>query len=212
MLLVDFSVAVEWDDFANNLASDLAPLITLFGEQVTKQFLSESLTIWDNIIFAMAPLGLLTAVVSVIRVCGSPSLRAFIGRAQESPALAEAEILSCTSETTAELFNDRGIARVFGEPQLLEVVIIEDPVQPGVYAMSQLWHPQIQRDFRAWEEVRGPIVTPSSILNNGGAFRKYPPNLSINLGIVKLPAFVSYGAAFFGLVLQAGGCLILVSF
>ncbi|KAF3123110.1 hypothetical protein TWF594_002521 [Orbilia oligospora] len=46
------------DDFADNFATDLAPLIALFGEQVTRQFLSESLSIWDNIIFAMAPLGL----------------------------------------------------------------------------------------------------------------------------------------------------------
>lgn len=28
------------DEFSNNLFSDLAPLLTLFGEQVTKQFLS----------------------------------------------------------------------------------------------------------------------------------------------------------------------------
>ncbi len=70
----------------------------------------------------MAPLGLLTAVVSAIRVCGNPSLRAFIGRAQEGPGNAEIELLSCTSETTAELWNEGGIARVFGKPQILEVV------------------------------------------------------------------------------------------
>src|SRR5689334_5532985 len=46
-----------WDDFANNLATDLAPILQLFGEQVTKQYLSESTNILDNIIFAMAPLG-----------------------------------------------------------------------------------------------------------------------------------------------------------
>ncbi|KAK6356439.1 hypothetical protein TWF718_000798 [Orbilia javanica] len=81
----------------------------------------------------MAPLGLLTAVVSVIRVCGSPTLRAFIGRAQESSGLAEIEVLSCTSKTTGELFNaNGGIARVFGSPQVLEVVVTEsnDPGKP----------------------------------------------------------------------------------
>ena len=85
-----------WDDFANNLATDLAPILQLFGEQATKQFLSESTTIWDNIIFAMAPLGVLTAVVSVIRVCGPPVLRAFVGRAQEGTLIAEAELCSST--------------------------------------------------------------------------------------------------------------------
>lgn len=52
------TVAAEsGDDFSNNLFSDLAPLLTLFGEQVAKQFLSQSMGWVDNIIFAMAPLG-----------------------------------------------------------------------------------------------------------------------------------------------------------
>ncbi|KAK2036497.1 hypothetical protein LZ31DRAFT_483610, partial [Colletotrichum somersetense] len=66
-------------DFSNNLATDLSPLLALFGEQATKQFLSESLSVWDNFIFAMAPLGIVTAVASAIRVFGGPSLRASIG-------------------------------------------------------------------------------------------------------------------------------------
>lgn len=45
------------DDFSNNLFSDLAPLLTLFGEQVAMQFLSQSMGWADNIIFAVAPLG-----------------------------------------------------------------------------------------------------------------------------------------------------------
>jgi hypothetical protein len=32
----------DGSDFSNNLFSDLAPLLTLFGEQVTKQFLSQA--------------------------------------------------------------------------------------------------------------------------------------------------------------------------
>jgi hypothetical protein len=96
--------------------------LTLFGEQVAKQFLSESLSGWDNFIFAMAPLGIITAVVSVIRVRGSSSLKAFIRRAQENPGDAEAELLSSTSDTTAELWNNGGIARVFGKPTILEFV------------------------------------------------------------------------------------------
>lgn len=95
-----------WDDFSNNLATDIAPLLSLFGEQITKQYLSESITVLDYVIFAMAPMGILTAVVSAIRVCGSPSLRAFIGRAQEGGGNAEAELcpsISRNSTTTAEL-------------------------------------------------------------------------------------------------------------
>ena len=68
------------DEFANNLFSDLAPLLTLFGEQVTKQFLSMSMGWEDNILLAMGPLGILTVIVSAIRVGGVRRLKALVGR------------------------------------------------------------------------------------------------------------------------------------
>ncbi|KAJ5365393.1 Aminoglycoside phosphotransferase [Penicillium concentricum] len=111
-----------WDDFSNNLATDLAPFLSLFGEQITKQYLSESINVVDYFIFAMAPMGILTGVVSAIRVCGTPSLRAFIGRAQEGAGNAEAELYTSTSRDICELYNSGGIARVFGRPKILEVV------------------------------------------------------------------------------------------
>ncbi|KAL5603358.1 hypothetical protein FOBRF1_010891 [Fusarium oxysporum] len=111
-----------WNEFTNNFATDIAPLITLFGEQVTKQFLSESTGFLDNVIFGMAPLGILTAVVSAIRVYGWPSLKAFIGRAQEPHGVAEAELCSSTSHDVCELWSEGGICRVFGRPKVLEFV------------------------------------------------------------------------------------------
>jgi hypothetical protein len=68
------------DEFANNLFSDLAPLLTLFGEQVTKQFLSMSMGWADNVLLAMGPLGILTIVVSAIRVGGVRQLKTLVGR------------------------------------------------------------------------------------------------------------------------------------
>jgi len=68
------------DEFSNNLFSDLAPLLTLFGEQVTKQFLSMSLGWADNILLAMGPLGIMTVIVSAIRVGGVRQLKAIVGR------------------------------------------------------------------------------------------------------------------------------------
>lgn len=118
-----------WDDFSNNLATDLAPFLSLFGEQITKQYLSESIATIDYFIFAMAPMGILTAIVSAIRVCGSPSLRAFIGRAQEGGGVAEAELCSSTSRDVCELYNNGGIARVFGRPKILEVVNLSKKIQ-----------------------------------------------------------------------------------
>lgn len=70
----------EGDDFSNNLFTDLAPLLTLFGEQVTKQFLSMSMGWVDNILLAMGPLGVITIIVSAIRVGGGKTLKALVGR------------------------------------------------------------------------------------------------------------------------------------
>ncbi|KAK1452524.1 hypothetical protein CMEL01_16753 [Colletotrichum melonis] len=75
---------------------------------------------WDNFIFAMAPLGVITAVVSAIRVCGGHSLRAVIGRAQEGRGIAEAELCSYTSHDVCELYHNGAIVRVFGRPKILE--------------------------------------------------------------------------------------------
>jgi hypothetical protein len=47
--LLDGAHAEGWDDFSNNLSTDLSPLLALFGEQVTKQFLSEYLSPLDNL-------------------------------------------------------------------------------------------------------------------------------------------------------------------
>ena len=120
-VLLDADSSTEhWNEFTNNFATNLAPIITLFGEQVTKQFLSESTCFLDNIIFGVAPLGILTAVVSVIRVYGDASLKSFIGRVQAAHGIAEAELCSSTSEDVCELWSNGGIYRVFGRPKILE--------------------------------------------------------------------------------------------
>lgn len=117
-----------WDGFSNNLATDLAPFLALLGDSPTKQYLSECITLEYIVIFAVAPLGVITAVVSAIRICGTPSLRAFVGRAQEGAGVAEAELCSSTSRDVCEIYSNGGIARIFGQPKLLE--IIHDPKAP----------------------------------------------------------------------------------
>ena len=56
----------------NNLANFIL-------EQVARQYMSESTGWADNIAFAMAPLGIITAMVGAIRVGGPPWLKATIG-------------------------------------------------------------------------------------------------------------------------------------
>jgi hypothetical protein len=89
--LISFCVGVaasdSGDDFSSNLFSDLGPyvsncfptffsqlsvdrLLALFGEKFANQFLSESYSWADSIIFACAPLGAITAIVGATRVAG----------------------------------------------------------------------------------------------------------------------------------------------
>jgi hypothetical protein len=73
----------------------------------------------------MAPLGIFTVIVSVIRVCGDSILKAFVGRAQEGSGVAELELCSSTGRDIVELYQGGAITRVFGRGKILE--IIHDP-------------------------------------------------------------------------------------
>ncbi|KAH9236329.1 hypothetical protein K456DRAFT_1945541, partial [Colletotrichum gloeosporioides 23] len=104
----------EGSDFSNNLFSDLAPLLTLFGERVTVQFLSLSMGWADNILLACGPLGIVTVIISAIRIGGGQRLKALIGRARESRLVSEQELLSSTSEEVCELWDGQQVVRVIG--------------------------------------------------------------------------------------------------
>jgi hypothetical protein len=209
-----------WNDFSNNLATDLAPLIALLGESPTKQFLSECIDLNDIVIFAVAPLGIITAVVSAIRVCGTPSLRAFIGRAKEGSGVVEVELCSSTSQDVCELYTNGGISRVFGRPKLLEIV--HDP-----HASLAAFYPprggkstagiQLFQDYintaegsAEWvpqpkflERQKSSLAKTESNTPSPNTIRFAPnPNLSLNIGIKPLGRAWFIIAAVFGTALQ----------
>ncbi|KAK4031411.1 hypothetical protein C8A01DRAFT_42127, partial [Parachaetomium inaequale] len=204
------SSAEDWSSFADNFATDLAPLITLFGEQVTKQFLSESVGFLDNLIFGLGPLGILTAVVSAIRLYGRASLKSFIGRAQEAHGIAEAELCSSTSHDVCELWSNGGICRVFGRPKILEFIytrpqprdpanfkeeVGEDPPHCGIYTPREVLvgnTPDGSSDY--WTEVPRPFP-----------FRKFAPfpDLSLNVGTRRTSKRFLLGAVAAGVLLEA---------
>ena len=78
--LAPAAVAADWSDFINTVGTSVGPLLTLFGEQTTKQFLSMSMGWLDNILLAMGPVGIITIVISAIRIGGSRASKALIGR------------------------------------------------------------------------------------------------------------------------------------
>lgn len=178
---------------------------------MTKQWLSESLTVWDNLLFAIGPLGVITAVVSVIRVAGSPSLKAFIGRAQESPGTAELELISCTGGTTAELWNEGGIARVFRRPYISEIVTRSSTDCPiELIDKSVAWsmggsevdssNLERGRDFPRTTRVKNILMgDEEEESGNLGS-----PNLSLNVGTRRKPKSCFRNAALVGVILQSG--------
>jgi ankyrin repeat protein len=196
-VLSTFAVPVTadgWDDFTNNLATDLAPLISLFGEQTTKQFLSESISFLDNIIFAMAPLGILTAVVSVIRVLGSASLKAFVGRAQEGRGVAEAELCSSTSDDVCELWNSGGIARVFGRPKIVEFIFDLKREDSNVHTFYELQCEGAQHVTPPMAGIYRPKEYESLTIGNGKPVQNYGQNwfAACFRGLRKMPVLSAH--------------------
>src|SRR5438876_4171674 len=82
----------------------------------------------DNIIFAMAPLGIITAIVGAIRVGGPGWLKSVIGRAREGLANVEVELMSSTSEDVCELWNGHSVVRVMGSPSIIELIVCDEEI------------------------------------------------------------------------------------
>lgn len=88
------------------------------------QFMSQSLGWADNIVLAMVPLGIITIVISAIRVGGPGFLKALIGRARENLAVAEQELMSSTSTEVCELWNSHEVVRCMGSAPVAEFICL----------------------------------------------------------------------------------------
>lgn len=86
--------------------------------------MSQSLGWADNIILAMAPLGILTIIVAAIRVGGPSWLKAVVGRARESLADAESELMSSTSDEVREFWDGQRIVKTKKKEQICEFVVL----------------------------------------------------------------------------------------
>jgi hypothetical protein len=150
---------------------------------MTKQFLSESISYLDYIIFAVAPIGIITTVVSTIRLSGSTALRAFIGRSQEGQGAVEAELCTSTSRDVCELFTRGGIQRVLGRPSILELVYLPQGTPwdgipglgPKLIPTDEYFRPNSKYVKANWHVAFSPF-------NRKTLFAPHL-NLSLNIGI-----------------------------
>jgi ankyrin repeat protein len=86
--------------------------------------MSQSMGWADNIILAMAPLGIITIIVSAIRVGGPSWLKALVGRARENLAVVEASLMSSTSKEVCELWNGQAVVRSMGAANIWEFICL----------------------------------------------------------------------------------------
>ncbi|KAL2009325.1 hypothetical protein VTN00DRAFT_7519 [Thermoascus crustaceus] len=197
------------NNFANSLFNDLAPLLTLFGEQVALQFLSHSTSPIENFIFACAPIGLLTSVTAAIRVAGCRLLKAVIGRARESQALAELELMSSTSSDICELWNGVGVVRVVGKPSMLELIYRHGDVgnndksngnrADNVYTLKTAAASGV---YKSKSGSASPQSGKDSESGSDGF--PLPPNLYLNISGGAAPTWELVPIAVFGALLQLG--------
>ncbi|KAF4213552.1 hypothetical protein CNMCM5878_010336 [Aspergillus fumigatiaffinis] len=184
-----------WDDFSNNLATGLSPFVTLFGEAPTKQYLSECL--------------------SLVRATIPSSV---IGRAQEGSGTAEAELCSSTSREVCELYtNGGGIARVLGNPKLLEIVHEQHaprrefipselgPATAGIHSFEEFieWSKEWIEEDRRETEVE-PDAEAQEQPNRRKMYFAPNPNLTLNIGIRFYPTWALVTTAGVGVFLQLG--------
>lgn len=90
-------------------------------------------------VFAMAPLGVITALVGAIRVGGPIWLRALVGRARENIPTAELELMSSTSRDVCELYNGQSVVRTLGKPEVRQLIYVEslkDGEEQGLFALG----------------------------------------------------------------------------
>lgn len=88
------------------------------------QFISQALGIADCFALAVAPLGIITIMVSAIRVGGPTWLKSVVGRARENRAAAELELMSSTSQEVCELYNGESIVRCLGSGSIWQYICL----------------------------------------------------------------------------------------
>lgn len=165
----------------------------------------------NTIIFPVAPLGIITAIVGAIRVGGSKAFKTIIGRARESRSAVELELMSSTSTDIGELWDGKGVVRALGAALIVELIHVIP--KESKYATND---PETQRicteesfgiyNFdSAIEFSKTPVLAlistncddPSSDRVGVAA-----PNLSLNFGGKLVTDFELYAVAEFDILVQ----------
>lgn len=176
--------------------------------------MSQSMGLVEDFIFACAPLGIITAMVGAIRVSGPAWMKAIIGRARESEAMAEVELMSSTSEDVCELWNGDGVVRVLGSSPVIELYYLDpDPTNAPTLDSNEI--PLLDStilyrdDCRIWNfksAISGELLEESTDPQpqNQEENLSHVPNLGLNLSGQQVTPLEFWLVAIIGLALQLG--------
>lgn len=95
-------------------------------------------------------MGIITAIVSAIRIGGPQWLKAVVGRARETAATAEVELTTSTSADVCELWNGNAIVRILGSPRILQLINIPEKrntPEYGLYTLDEKIEGEMNRIF-----------------------------------------------------------------
>ena len=202
------------DDLSNNFISDLSPVLALFGERVAMQYMSHSMSRIEDFIFAMAPLGIITAITGAIRVGGPSYLKAIIGRAREGKGVTEVELMSSTSTDVCELWDGNGVSRVSGSADpapIIELFYYErtrsgEPaaLNPDQSSLMEPWDKHATQVYDFAAGIDAGILQLQSSTGATGESEKTPPNLGLNIGRPRVSRLELILVAIVGIFLQVG--------
>lgn len=141
------------------------------------QFMSQAIGLADCVILAMAPLGIITIIVSAIRVGGPTFLKAIIGRARENLSIPEMELMSSTSEEACELWNGRNVVRCQGSGEIWQFICL---VPKGLQARQRKSNNDTQTinsEFNATEKQKNLEASKEQDSAAAGNGNERPPSV-----------------------------------
>ncbi|KAK4033250.1 hypothetical protein C8A01DRAFT_19783 [Parachaetomium inaequale] len=184
---------LDVEEFVHDLLSGLAPLLALFGGQFIKEFLRTSMGWWGHVLLSVGPVGLLTIVVSVIRIAGPKIMKILIGkqvnwltklfhafRPQEERGSIEKELLSSTSDDVCETWSGKEIVRIKGQcPPGMKTLVVTK--KNGVLNLIDAYE-------AGYFPVDGTKKTDEQVREELARVVDAPPNLALNVRDAKRQA------------------------
>ncbi|CCX13726.1 Similar to hypothetical protein CHGG_08881 [Chaetomium globosum CBS 148.51]; acc. no. XP_001226808 [Pyronema omphalodes CBS 100304] len=195
--------------------------------------MSQSMGWIEDLIFVVAPLGIITAITGAIRVGGPSYLKAIIGRAREGKGAIELELMSSTSTDICELWNGNGVSWVQGSVRpapIMEVFYLKRTKERKL-TVSENYddHRSVDTGLlqrNSWKSHSTEIYDFESggkagvlgVIKNKGSDQAEldgdtaqscpppppPPTLGLNIGQQRVPELELRVIAVFGVLLQTG--------